>query len=64
MKIRETYTVVREYSTNRSLKDFDGHIAHVQDETGEFLYGGSGGNEKITVKIEAKNKNGKWKSLT
>ena len=62
MKIRETYTVVREYSTKRSLEDFDGHVAHVEDETGEWLYGGNSGDEKLSVVVEAK-VNGKWKKL-
>ena len=62
MKIRETYTVVREYSTRESLAAFDGHVGHVQDETGEFLYDGGRGDEKLTVVIEAKI-NGKWKKL-
>ena len=62
MKIRETFTVVREYITKRSEKDFEGHVAHVEDEAGEFLYGGSPGDEKISVAIEAKKK-GKWVKL-
>jgi hypothetical protein len=63
MQVRETYTVVREYSTRESLEDFDGHVGHVQDEAGEFLYGGGSGEEKLTVVIEAKI-NGKWKKLS
>lgn len=62
MKVRETYTVVREYTTKRSLEDFDGYVAHVEDETGEFLYGGGSGEEKLSVVIEAQI-DGKWKKL-
>lgn len=63
MKYRYTYTVVREVTTRReSEEDIQGHCDHVQDEAGEFLYGGSPGSETITVKIEVSRDNGKtWK---
>lgn len=51
MKIREIYTVVREYEVDY-LEDEINHMLHVLDETGEFLYGGSGGEEQLSVKFQ------------
>lgn len=58
IKIRQIYTVVREYST-KNLEDEEGHLLHVLDETGEFLYGGSCGEESLSVKFQI-NKGNKW----
>lgn len=41
MKIRTIYTVVREHEID-NLEDEQGHLLHVSDEAGEFLYGGGG----------------------
>lgn len=51
MKIREIYTVVREYETD-NLEEEQGHLLHVLDETGEFLYGGGGGHEQLSVQFQ------------
>jgi hypothetical protein len=51
-KIRQTFTVVREYETTDSLEDIQKRAFWVSDEAGEFLYGDSSSNETISVKIE------------
>ena len=61
MKIREIYTVVREYEVDY-LEDEIGHMEHVLDETGEFLYGGSCGEESLSVKFQINNGNG-WENF-
>jgi len=50
MKIREIYTVVRDYETN-NLEEERGHMLHVLDDTGEFLYGG-GDDEQLSVQFQ------------
>lgn len=50
MKIREIYTVIRDYETD-DLEEERGHMLHVLDETGEFLYGG-GGDEELSVQFQ------------
>lgn len=54
MKIREIYTVVREYSPKKreTLENIKSHCLFVLDEAGEFLYGGSGGDEQLSVKFQ------------
>lgn len=51
MKIREIYTVIRDYEID-NLEEERGHMLHVLDETGEFLYGGSGGDEQLSVQFQ------------
>lgn len=51
-KIRETFTVVREYTSDYSLERIKGHALFLTDEAGEFLYGGPGGNETVSVGVE------------
>lgn len=61
-KIRQTFTVVREYETNESLEEIQNHAVFVSDEAGEFLYDGSYGNETISVKTEIR-KGKKWEEI-
>ncbi len=51
-KIRQTFTVVREYETSDSLEDIQNHALFVSEEAGEFLYGCNYRKENISVKIE------------
>ncbi len=51
MKIREIYTVIREYEIDNPEEE-RGHLLHVLDETGEFLYGGRGGDEQLSVQFQ------------
>lgn len=54
MKIRHVYTVVREFTTKKKeLKDEIDSFRGVEDEAGEYLYGGSAESEKIDVKLQA-----------
>ena len=60
IKVRYTYTVVRENKINQSeleetIDFFKGAIC---DETDEYLYGGAGVGEKVSVKMEASEDNG------
>lgn len=60
MKIRYIYTVVREFSTTKKeLKEEINSFRGVEDEAGEYLYGGSCGNETIQVKMQVFD-NDKW----
>ncbi len=63
MKIRHIYTVIREFLIEESeLSDKKESFNHVKDEAGEFLYGGSCGEEIIKVRMEKKSgKN--WKKV-
>lgn len=61
-KIRQTFTVVREYETTDSMEEIEGHAAHVSDEAGEFLMGGCADKETITVVTEVKSSKG-WKKV-
>ena len=58
MKIRQIFTVIREYSTDDSLEEENGHLLHVLDDAGEFLYGGGGGDETLEVKFQINKGNG------
>jgi len=49
MKIREIYTVIREYEID-NLEEERGHFLHIQEDMGEFLYGG-GGDEELSVQF-------------
>lgn len=64
MKIREIYTVVREHDKDPeySLEDIKDHCLYVLDEAGEFLYGGSCGEESLSVKFQIDNGNG-WEDF-
>lgn len=64
MKIREIYTVVREFDQNpeNSLEDIKDHCLYVSDEAGEFLYGGSCGEESLSVKFQIYNEN-EWQDF-
>lgn len=59
MKIREIYTVVREHEKDPkdSLEDIKNLCLYVSDEAVEFLYGGSGGEENLSVKFQINNGN-------
>lgn len=61
MKIREIYTVVREYEVDY-LEDEINHMLHVSDEAGEFLYGGSCGEESLSVSFQIDKGNG-WEDF-
>ena len=56
MKIQHIYTVVREFNIEpeefKEEKEF--FNGAMQDEPGEFLYGGSASEEKITIKMKVK----------
>ena len=52
MKTRYTYTVVREYDDDDSIDDQLDFFRGVKDEPDEYLYGGTGGQEKISVVLE------------
>jgi hypothetical protein len=51
-KIRETFTVIREYEYKGSMSNVKSHALYVADDAGEFLFGGSGDTETISVVIE------------
>jgi hypothetical protein len=51
-KIRQTFTVIREYEYKGSMSNVKSHALHVADDAGEFLFGGSGATETISVVIE------------
>ena len=59
MKIRQIFTVIREYQTNSSLEEENGRLLHVLDDAGEFLYGGGSEDETLEVKFKIK-KGKKW----
>ena len=61
MKIREIYTVVREYTPRKGSYDVKGHCLHVLDEAGEFLYGG-GRDDEISVRFQIDKGNG-WEDF-
>jgi len=64
MKIREIYTVIREYThhENDLMDDIKSHYLFVSDETGEFLYGGGGGEEELSVEFQIDDGTG-WKDF-
>ena len=51
-RIRETFTVVREYTSDDSIEEIENHALFVSEETGEFLHGGCGGEETVSVVTE------------
>jgi hypothetical protein len=64
MKVRQIYTVIREYETKDSREEVEQHAVFVQDEAGEFLYGGGSGEESISVVTMVKPQNRKeWSQL-
>jgi uncharacterized phage protein (TIGR01671 family) len=63
-KVREIYTVVRQYETEKSFCELETHFEKVADEAGEFLYGTASGNEKISVSFEINEENGQgWENI-
>lgn len=64
MKIRHIYTVIREseITTNLLKEDIKFFKGAMQDDTGEYLYGGPLGHEEITVSMEIFKK-GKWEKV-
>lgn len=61
MKIREIYTVTRETEID-NLEEERGHLLHILDETGEFLYGRSCGEESLSVKFQIYDNN-EWQDF-
>lgn len=61
MKIREIYTVIRETEID-DLEEERGHLLHILDDTGEFLYGGGCGEESLSVKFQIYNNN-EWQDF-
>jgi len=67
IKTRYIYTVVRE-GVIRNQKDLENDIdffrGAMQDETGEYLYAGTGLEETITISMEISKNNGKsWEKV-
>ena len=52
MKIRYTYTVVREYNNNDSIDDELDSLKRIKDKPGRYLYGVTRANEWISVNLE------------
>jgi Neuraminidase (sialidase) len=66
IKVRYTYTVVREgdISSSELEDDIDFFKGAMSDETGEFLYSGTGMEERISVKMEISKDGGKtWEEV-
>ena len=62
MKYKYVYTVTREYDDGDSLEEEKEFFLGVQDEAGEYLYGGSKKKKKIKVHLEYF-ENGEWKRV-
>lgn len=61
MKIRHVYTVIREFEIeDNELKKEKEFFRGVQDESGEYLYSGTGGDEKIEVKMQKSVDGKRW----
>lgn len=66
INVRYTYTVVREGEIDSSEleDDIDFFKGAISDETDEFLYGGTGLKEHISVKMEISKDDGKtWEEV-
>lgn len=64
MKVRLIFTVIREFETPENREELKGTLAHVQDEAGEFLYGGSNHEESIGVTMMVKPRNrSEWSQI-
>jgi hypothetical protein len=55
-KIQHIYTVVREFEVNsaKDLKEEKSIFRGIQDEAGEYLYGGQGSTSNETITVEMK----------
>jgi hypothetical protein len=66
-KIRYVFKVTRELSKTvppEELQDEIDFSKSVEEEAGEYLYGGNTGNEKISVTTQISYDNGKtWKNI-
>ncbi len=60
MKLRHIYTVIRPIMGSKLKTEIDDFGAY-KDEAGEYLYGGSGGDEQIGVKLEYSEDGKTWK---
>lgn len=63
MKARVVYTVVRDYGTVKSLAEAKGEADMLHDECGEFLYGGSGQEEKIGFELQVSKDGKTWETV-
>lgn len=68
MKVRYVYTVVREMPlellTQEDLAEEMESFRGISDEPGEYLYGGGGGAETVSVELQGSGGGNTWRKLT
>lgn len=63
MKSRVIFTVVRDFGNVKSVKEAKGEAGMLSDEAGEYLYGGSNGEEKIGFELQVSKDGRKWETV-
>ena len=64
MKMRHVYIVTRELGEIKKPSEKLDFFGGMQEEAGEYLYGGGDGNETITVELHGQDEKGNWNKIS